>query len=168
MDEIERRRLKLQEMAIAEVRDPPRATRVITREEAEADLMAGTDREKLDIVTLNDVCHDLSELSGMLLGRGGQGGMLREIKDDVGDIKLDLKAMEKRHDEEIAKVCAKTDQNTQDIHAAHDKIRIHDKWISRQERGFKAVWSWLWKVLASVASGVTLLWAGSRLFGGGG
>ena len=43
MPEIEAHRQRLQEEAVSEVQDPPRAVRVITREEAGDDLMAGQD-----------------------------------------------------------------------------------------------------------------------------
>ena len=164
MSEVEEHRQKLQEIELAEVRDPPRAVRVITMEEAEDDLME--ERHKLDVVTLNEVAHDLNELNGALFGKSGQGGALRAIQSDLGEIKADLKAMEKRHDEELARVCAKTEKNTHDIHAAHDKLRTHGEWIDTQKRGVKAVWGWIWKVLAGIASGLGLLWAGSRFFGG--
>ena len=151
---------------------------VVTYEDAERVLMAETtsNRDKLDVAMLNEVCHELNTLSGMLIGKGDQGGMLRDMQSDLRDIKRELGAMDQRHNEELAKLALRVDKNAHDIDSEHElrrelesgRIEPVERWINTQKRGWKAALGWFGKVLGSVAGGLLLVYLGARLFGGGG
>ena len=157
----------MQAAAVAKVREENGTwTPVISREQAEADMAEATndDRAKLDVAILNGVANELSTLNGMLIGKEGQGGMLREIKDSVSDLAATVNQMEHRRTEQFAKLTVRVTKAEVDINAEYSKLRDAEEWIARQKSGLKATLGWVSKVTATVAAAVVMLVLGKRLF----
>jgi hypothetical protein len=129
------------------------------------DTMPSGDREKMDILTLNDVSHDLSELSGFLLGKNGQGGMLREIKSDgeetreemrrgFKELRSEIVTVRNEHHDEVTEVRVQLEKATDDLQAEHEKIRLLEGELERLRKSWRKFWDSALKVVLTVAGGV--------------
>jgi hypothetical protein len=129
------------------------------------DTMASGDREKMDIVTLNEVSHDLSELSGFLLGKDGQGGMLRDIKlageetreemrRGFKELHSEIATVRSEHHEEMADVRAQLGKVKGDMDAEHQKIRVLEDAQERTKKSWRKFWDSGLKVVLTILGGV--------------
>jgi hypothetical protein len=128
------------------------------------------DRGKLDIVTLNELCREFSTFNGLLLGKDGQGGLIRSLQKDITDMRIEtvkayeemrgeFRTMHATHDSDVNNLHGEITGLRKDYDAAHDKIRLIEGWREKQTRSWSMFLNSALKVVLTVAGGVGVVLA---------
>ena len=136
----------------------------------EEEIRVDDHRGKLDIVTLNELCREFSTFNGLLLGKDGQGGLIRGLQQDITNMRVEtvkafeemrgeFRTMHATHDSDVKAVNSDIVGLRKDYDAAHNKIRDIQSWREKQTRSWSVFLNSALKVVLTVAGGVGVVLA---------
>jgi hypothetical protein len=145
----------------ADLRFPPNVTECCMEDEMT------DDRSRLDIATLNELCRDFSTFNGLLLGKDGQGGVLRELQTDIAknrdenakhfdDLRSRIDALHVEHHQELGEVRKAVADVQKDTDNAHDRLRDLSAWRDKQQKSWGSFFDSALKLVLTVLGGVAV------------